>query len=107
MSRVFKEANPEARNSAASAFLAGSFDGEGRRFSMGIWDEISARFARETSGSVRVLMSPDKLDGVFAQTELPILLDNPAVTDIEGIPRTHLAEIVRKRGLEERLGRWR
>ena len=92
--------NPLERGSPSNEFLNGEIGPDGKRIPNGIWDEISARFARETSGSVRVLMSPDKLDGVFAQTELPILLDNPAVTDIEGIPRTHLAEIVRKRGLE-------
>ncbi len=83
----------------AFKFLNGDIAPDGQRIPNGIWDEVSRRFASEAVGEVRVLAAMDRPDGVFALSELPALLDNPKVTEIEGIPRTELASLARKSGL--------
>ena len=92
------EGNPSVRGTSAFKFLNGDIGPDGTRIPNGIWDEVSTRFASEAVGEVRVLASMDRPDGVFALSELPALLDNPKVTDIEGIPRTELANLARKSG---------
>jgi Ca2+-binding RTX toxin-like protein/PAS domain-containing protein len=68
------------------SYLYGSRDAEGNRIANGIWDRVSARFAAAASGEVLTLTAGARLDGVFAQSELAVLLDNPRVTRIDGIP---------------------
>lgn len=57
----------------------------------GPWADASVRFADATRGEVKVIASGAAPDRVFAQTELPRILANPAVTTVEGIPREVLA----------------
>ncbi len=90
--------DPSVSESKAFRFLNGDIGPDGERIPNGIWDEVSARFARETVGKVRVLASLDRPNGVFALSELPALLDNANVTEIDGIPRTELAHLARKTG---------
>jgi Ca2+-binding RTX toxin-like protein/PAS domain-containing protein len=68
------------------SYLYGSRDADGNRIANGIWDRVSARFAAAASGEVLTLTAGARLDGVFAQSELPVLLANPRVTRIDGIP---------------------
>jgi PAS domain-containing protein len=68
------------------AYLYGSRDANGNRIANGIWDRVSARFAAAASGEVLTLTAGARLDGVFAQSELAVLLANPRVTRIDGIP---------------------
>jgi len=90
--------DPTDRESKAFKFLSGeSIDG--KRIPNGIWDEVSARFARETVGPVTTLVALNKRDGTFAQAELPALLENPKVTTIDGFSRRELQDLYRKRGL--------
>ena len=67
-------------------YLYGSRDANGNRIANGIWDRVSARFAAAASGEVLTLTAGARLDGVFAQSELAVLLANPRVTRIDGIP---------------------
>ena len=65
-------------------------DGEtidGRRVNSGIWDEVSARFAAQASGEVMTFTAGASTKRVFFQTELPIILGNPKIISIDGIPR--------------------
>lgn len=64
-----------------------------------LWDNASKRFAELVTGDVRFIGPNAKPDRVFAQTELPTLLDNPRVTSIEGIPREQLLLIRDRHGL--------
>jgi Ca2+-binding RTX toxin-like protein len=64
------------------------------------WADASARFANATSGEVRVLAPLADSTRVFAQTELPALLDNPNVTRIDGIARADLIRIRDSLGIE-------
>ncbi|MCX5959842.1 MAG: hypothetical protein NT053_08435 [Cyanobacteria bacterium] len=68
------------------SYLYGSRDADGNRIANGIWDRVSARFAAAASGEVLTLTAGARLDGVFAQSELAVLLANPRVTRIDGIP---------------------
>ncbi len=68
------------------AYFYGTRDANGNRIANGIWDRVSARFAAAASGEVLTLTAGARLDGVFAQTELAVLLANPRVTRIDGIP---------------------
>lgn len=90
--------DPRVPGSEAFNFFNGSLDENGNRVADSIWDEISRRFAAQTVGEVHVLVSPAKEFGIFEMTELPALLDNPNVTNIEGIPRQQLADLVTGRG---------
>ena len=68
------------------SYLYGSRDADGNRIANGIWDRVSSRFAAAASGEVLTLTAGARLDGVFAQSELSVLLANPRVTRIDGIP---------------------
>ncbi|MCX5955710.1 MAG: hypothetical protein NTW51_04710, partial [Cyanobacteria bacterium] len=68
------------------AYFYGSRDANGNRIPNGIWDRVSARFAAAASGEVLTLAAGARLDGVFAQSELAVLLANPRVTRIDGVP---------------------
>jgi Ca2+-binding RTX toxin-like protein len=76
----------ESNQEKIAAYLYGSRDANGNRIANGIWDRVSARFAAAASGEVLTLTAGARLDGVFAQSELAVLLANPRVTRIDGIP---------------------
>uniref|UniRef100_UPI00260E04F4 hypothetical protein n=1 Tax=Seonamhaeicola sp. TaxID=1912245 RepID=UPI00260E04F4 len=65
----------------------------GKRIPDGLWDDASQRFAEAASGDVRVIAPYGKSETVFAQTELPTLLNNEKVTTIDGIPRSQLVQL--------------
>ena len=85
--------NPLEEGTPSYNLLHGTEDANGNRIASGIWDEVSARFAQETVGEVRVLTSPKKEYGVFALSELPHLLNNDQVTTIDGLPREQLVHL--------------
>jgi hypothetical protein len=68
-----------------SGFLYGETV-DGVRIPNSIWDELSARFASEAVGEVVTITGGASMSRVFYQTELPIILGNPKVTSINGIP---------------------
>lgn len=92
--RIFPGSNPNNEDSEAARFLNGEVGPDGKRIPNGIWDEVSRRFIEEARGEVKVLTALDHPNGVFAQTELPALLENSKVTSIEGIPREHLVDLM-------------
>jgi len=52
---------------------------------------LSARFAADAEGEVVTLTGGASRNRVFYQTELPVILNNPRVTSIDGIPRSAFA----------------
>ncbi|MCG7867205.1 MAG: hypothetical protein JAY74_12655 [Candidatus Thiodiazotropha taylori] len=88
--------NPNDIGSTANQFLYGTVDINdsqivpGSRQPDGAWDIVSRNFVEATTGEVRVLLDNAGSDRVFAQTEIPALLDNTAVTRVEGIPLNEL-----------------
>ncbi|MEW8030130.1 MAG: hypothetical protein AB2806_20640, partial [Candidatus Thiodiazotropha sp.] len=85
--------------STANQFLYGNaeyIDGErtsGTRQPNGAWDIVSRNFIEETTGEVRTLLMGAANDGTFSQTEIPALLDNTAITRVEGIPLNELRDL--------------
>ncbi len=57
----------------------------------GPWADASARFADATQGEVKTIVSGATPKRVFGATELPRILANPNVTNVDGIPREVLA----------------
>jgi Ca2+-binding RTX toxin-like protein len=70
-----------------------------RRTGTGVWDEVSEKFVKQASGDVRLVVGGASLDRVFAQTEVQVLLDNPAIKSIEGVPIDALKDLQRVSGL--------
>ncbi len=66
--------------------LYGSRD-NGVRQADGLWDIASANLADNASGNIQVIAPFTQADSVFAQTELPRLLENPDVTSINGVSK--------------------
>jgi Ca2+-binding RTX toxin-like protein len=58
----------------------------------GMWDVASRSLAEAATGDVKTLSPFADPTKVFAQTELPALLENTKVTSIDGIPRSQLLE---------------
>ncbi len=85
--------------SQINAYLYGARDAQGQRIPNGIWDTLSDRFASNAKGPVFTLTGNARVDGAFAQVELPALLRNPNVTSIDGIP----VEILRSLRLDQAL----
>ncbi len=56
------------------------------RINNGVWDRVSARYAADAVGEVVTFTGGAYENRVFYQTELPIILANPKVTSIDGIP---------------------
>ena len=81
-------------------YFYGTRDANGNRIPNGIWDRVSARFAAAASGEVLTLTAGARLDGVFAQTELAVLLANPRVTRIDGIPISVLRRLSLQQAFE-------
>lgn len=83
-----------------SDFLYGPESGSPkRRTGKGVWDEVSENFVKQASGDVRLVVGGASLDRVFAQTEVQVLLDNPAVKSIEGVPVEALKDLQRMSGM--------
>ena len=80
-----------------SEYLFGARDANGLRQPTGIWDVVSANLAAAAKGDVITLTAGAKPDGVFAQTELYLLLANSNVTSIDGIP----IHVLRRVGQQE------
>ncbi|MEZ5646342.1 MAG: hypothetical protein R3E99_14470 [Burkholderiaceae bacterium] len=58
-----------------------------------IWDRASHRLASEARGAVHTITPNAKADMVYASVELPTLMHNDRVTQIDGIGRTTLADV--------------
>ncbi|TBW48113.1 tandem-95 repeat protein, partial [Marinobacter halodurans] len=56
----------------------------------GAWALTSERFVSLAEGDVRILAPFANSERVFAQVELPLLLENPKVTSVDGIARNEL-----------------
>lgn len=59
----------------------------------GVWSKASRRYAGDASGHVTAYVEGASPDRVFAQQELPVLLDNEKVEMINGIPRKFLQRL--------------
>ncbi|MEA5392832.1 hypothetical protein VB738_16340, partial [Cyanobium gracile UHCC 0139] len=84
LKRKFEEIfrnNPDELRS----FMDGERTGNSR-INNGVWDRLSAKYAADAVGEVVTLTGSAVDNRVFFQTELPIILDNPNVTSIDGIP---------------------
>lgn len=67
-----------------------------------IWDRASHRLASEAQGAVRTITANAKGDKVYASIELPELMRNPKVTQIDGIDHAELSVLRDK--LQTQLG---
>ncbi|AIC09444.1 calcium-binding protein [Xylella fastidiosa] len=85
--------DPDDWGSRANQFLFGERAADGTRLPNGAWDTISARFVNETVGEVRTLTGGASVNGVFNQTELPRLLNNPNITSVDGLPIADLRRL--------------
>jgi len=65
-----------------------------------LWDDASRRFVANSSGKVRVLSTDGLVNSVFAETELPELLNNPNITEIDGIERVHFNALRDAKGMD-------
>ncbi len=88
LKQVFGD-DPNKYGTKANQFLYGEIV-DGVRVPNGAWDIVSARFVEKTVGPVVTLTGGADPQRVFAQTELPRLLENRKITSIDGIPRTAL-----------------
>ena len=77
---IFKD-NPDELRS----FMDGDRVGDDR-INNGVWDKVSARYVNDAAGEVVTFTGGAFANRVFYQTELPIILSNPRVTSIDGIP---------------------
>ncbi|MCP9929980.1 hypothetical protein KBY82_04195 [Cyanobium sp. AMD-g] len=59
---------------------------DGMRVNNGVWDRVSAKYVSDAVGEVVTFTGGASADRVFFQTELPLILSNPKVTSIDGIP---------------------
>ncbi|MNH63711.1 Poly(beta-D-mannuronate) C5 epimerase 1 [compost metagenome] len=66
-----------------------------------IWNTISEVYARDTKGDVLALVPFADDNRIWAQTELPTLLDNPNVTSINGIPIDELRTNLQSNGYSQ------
>lgn len=99
--RIFGD-NPEdwQNNSASNQFLFGAKNGDVRSPD-GVFDIVSANFAKEAVGDVIALVPKARADRVFAASELPELLANSKVTSVNGIPKDDLLAAKARGGLLE------
>ncbi|WP_413603017.1 hypothetical protein [Curtobacterium sp. Curtsp57] len=74
-------------------FGSSTVDEHGNVVPDGMWDKASMRYAEAASGDV-VLFGPNaREDRIFSLIELPTLMNNPAVTSINGHSKSELAAI--------------
>jgi Ca2+-binding RTX toxin-like protein len=93
LQRIFGD-NPRdwENNSQANQFLFGSRDASGNRSADGAFDIVSKNFADGATGKVIALVPFAQEGQVFGATELKALLENPNVTEINGIPKSELLQ---------------
>jgi hypothetical protein len=84
---------------AFQSLIDGDTGPDGKRIPNSLWDDASKRFALNATGDVRVIAPLGDPFRVFAQTELPALLDNTSVRSIDGIPREQLVAMRNSQGL--------
>ena len=80
LEEIFRDNPHELRD-----FMDGERIGNSR-INNGVWDRLSAKYAADAVGEVVTLTGSAVDTRVFFQTELPIILSNPSVTSIDGIP---------------------
>jgi Ca2+-binding RTX toxin-like protein len=78
---------------AINEFLFGKKDANGNVLVWGLWDTVSANFAASVTGPVRTIIGAAGREKTFAAVELPILLNNPRVTEIDGISTEFLRSL--------------
>jgi hypothetical protein len=92
----FKEAFDKTYSGYSSeevrGILNGTTDAAGQ-YQKGYWDIPSEGLAESAAGDVRTLSGFSDPDRIWAQTELPTLLENGNVTSIDGIPREDLVAL--------------
>lgn len=72
----------------AKNFIYGATDATGKRTSMGLFDDLSARFITASAGTdFRAIVPFAAEDRVFAQTEILRLLQEPQVSSINGVAK--------------------
>jgi len=102
-SREFKDAVAKAFGIALDDLFDETFSHPAKDWLMdgknGSWADASKRFAEASSGDIRVIAPEGNALRIFAQTELPALLDNPKVTHIDGIPREPIIAMRDKKSL--------
>ena len=64
----------------------------------GPWADASQRFADATVGPVTTITPNADASRVFAQTELPALLNNTNITEVDGIPMDEIKAIETSKG---------
>lgn len=64
-----------------------------------IWDEASAKFARQASGAVTCFVSLHDPDARLGAIEIPALCHNPSVTAINGIPIENIGTTLANQGI--------
>lgn len=66
-----------------------------------MWDLASRKFVEDAVGNFRIIAPGPVSDlSVYYVSELPALLDNPNIKEIDGIPRVELVEVRDKLGLD-------
>jgi len=88
--RIFGD-DPNDKGSQSNRFLYGDFDGQNRTAN-GAWDIVSGRFIDATKGAVVTITGGADPNRVFAQTEIPHILQNKDITTVDGITHQHLVQ---------------
>jgi len=90
LTRIFNE--PLVKGGKAQLFMNGHII-NGKRQRDGIWDRVSEKFVRDTTGHVLTVTGAAALDRIFAQTELPALLETSGIESVDGIPIEFLRKL--------------
>lgn len=85
--RFFDSALRDATGKDYSSVVGGTIDASGNRSPNSLWDNISRKFASGLEGNVMTVTPNADARRVFAQTELPALLENSKVTKINGVDK--------------------
>ena len=88
-------------NASINRFLSGN-DVNGKRVATNsFWDIASRKFVQEATGSFRVIAPTIPHDlSIFVQSELPALLKNAKITDVDGIPHAQLLKLLESKDIE-------
>jgi hypothetical protein len=82
-------------NAAYNRILNGTdITGQTRIATDSLWDAASQRFVANATGDVRTITPLADATRVFSQTEVRALLNNPNVTSIDGVPKSHYEHMV-------------
>lgn len=74
----------------------------GRKDEGKIWDYLSQEYAMAADGEVVTFVSDARRHSIFRRMEMPALLNNPKVTNINGVPREELKDFMDDKILELR-----